>query len=82
MAKKYQKVYQYVAVFEPDRESGGFTVTIPALPGCVTEGDTFEEALTNVKEAAELCLEVMKRGKEEIPIESEPVLVAPVKVRA
>jgi len=60
MAKKYRKVYKYLAVFEPDKEVGGYTVTIPALPGCISEGDSFEEALANIKEAAELYLEIMK----------------------
>lgn len=39
---------------EPD---GGYSAEIPALPGCVTEGDTLEELKTNLKEAAELWLE-------------------------
>jgi predicted RNase H-like HicB family nuclease len=43
-------------VLEPSKE-GGFTVYVPSLPGCVSEGDTEEEALTNVKEAIELYLE-------------------------
>lgn len=43
-------------VFEPSDE-GGFTVYVPALPGCVSEGDTYEEAMTNIKEAIELYLE-------------------------
>ena len=47
-----KQVYQYTAVFEADTEVGGYTVTIPALPGCNSEGDTFEEALANIKEAA------------------------------
>ena len=59
-AKKYQKIYEYIAVFEPDKEKGGYTVTIPVLPGCISEGETFEEALANIKEAAELYLEVMR----------------------
>ncbi len=52
-----KKVYHYTAVFEPDQEAGGFTVTIPALPGCISEGDTFEKALKNIQEAADLYLE-------------------------
>ena len=44
------------AVFEP-AEKGGFTVYVPLLPGCVSEGDTFEEAVENLKEAAELYIE-------------------------
>ena len=38
-------------------EEGGFTVYVPALPGCVSEGDTEDEAIKNIKEAVELYLE-------------------------
>ena len=43
-------------VLEPSDE-GGFTVFVPSLPGCISEGDTKEEALTNIKEAIELYME-------------------------
>jgi predicted RNase H-like HicB family nuclease len=43
-------------VLEPS-EDGGFTVYTPSLPGCISEGETEEEALTNIKEAIELYLE-------------------------
>jgi predicted RNase H-like HicB family nuclease len=43
-------------VLEPQKE-GGFTVYVPSLPGCISEGDTREEALKNIKEAIELYLE-------------------------
>jgi predicted RNase H-like HicB family nuclease len=43
-------------VLEPSEE-GGYTVYVPSLPGCVSEGDTEDEALTNIKEAIELYLE-------------------------
>lgn len=81
MANKYHKIYKYVAVFEEDRKQGGYTVTIPALPGCISEGDTFEKALDNIKEAAELYLEVMKGEKEEIPDETNPILVTPIEIK-
>ena len=42
-------------VLEPSDE-GGFTVYVPALPGCISEGDTREEALANIREAVELYL--------------------------
>ncbi len=38
-------------------EEGGFTVYVPSLSGCISEGDTEEEALANIKEAIELFLE-------------------------
>jgi predicted RNase H-like HicB family nuclease len=43
-------------VLEPSDE-GGFTVYVPALPGCISEGDSIEEALANIQEAIELYLE-------------------------
>lgn len=43
-------------VLEPSEE-GGYTVYVPSLPGCISEGDTREEALGNIREAIELYLE-------------------------
>ncbi len=43
-------------ILEPSDE-GGYTVTVPSLPGCISEGDTKEEALANIQEAIELYLE-------------------------
>ena len=43
-------------VLEPS-DDGGFTVYGPALPGCLSEGETAEEALTNIRGAIELYLE-------------------------
>ena len=43
-------------VLEP-AEEGGYTVYVPSLPGCISEGDTYEEAMENIKEALELYLE-------------------------
>ena len=42
--------------FEPSDE-GGYTAFVPALPGCISEGDTLEEARQNIREAIELYLE-------------------------
>lgn len=39
-------------------EEGGFWAEVPALPGCVSEGDTWDETLANIREAAEGWLEV------------------------
>jgi predicted RNase H-like HicB family nuclease len=43
-------------VLEPS-DDGGFTVYVPSLPGCISEGDTKKQALANIKEAIELYLE-------------------------
>ena len=40
-----------------EQEEGGYTVYVPALQGCVSQGETVEEALKNIKEAIELYLE-------------------------
>ena len=43
-------------ILEPSEE-GGYTVYVPGLPGCISEGNTRDEALTNIREAIELYLE-------------------------
>lgn len=52
-------------------EEGGFTVTVPALPGCVTYGKDLDEAKKMAKEAIELYLESMKDHDDEIINENE-----------
>lgn len=47
---------RFKVMLEPSDE-GGFTAYIPSLPGCISEGDSVEEALKNIEEAAELYLE-------------------------
>ena len=46
-------------ILEPQPE-GGFVAYVPALPGCMSQGETKEEALQNIKEAIELYLEVLE----------------------
>ncbi|HLB29430.1 MAG TPA: type II toxin-antitoxin system HicB family antitoxin [Dehalococcoidia bacterium] len=64
---------------EPDEEPG-FSVFVPALPGCFSQGDSFEEALEHIREAIQLHLEGMLEDGEEIPIESRPYIQVPVEV--
>ena len=47
---------KFKVVLEPSDE-GGYTVYVPSLPGCISEGETVEEALENIQEAIELYLE-------------------------
>ena len=54
-----------------EAEEGGYWAEIPALPGCVSQGDTFEETVANIREAAEGWLEV---SDERVP-QSEGQLV-------
>ncbi|EHQ92011.1 type II toxin-antitoxin system HicB family antitoxin [Desulfosporosinus youngiae] len=51
---------RFKIVLDFNEEDGGFTVTVPALPGCVTEGDTIEEALTNAKEVSKGYLKALE----------------------
>jgi len=44
---------------------GGYSVSVPGLPGCYSQGETLNEALTNIREAAELWLEVAASEAEE-----------------
>lgn len=74
-----KQIFQYTAIFEPDKKRGGYVVSIPVLPGCFSEGDTFEKAFHNIKEAAQLYLEVMKEKREELP-EEKGSIVAPIYV--
>jgi antitoxin HicB len=66
--------YQYTAVFDPD-EKGRYTVTVPALPGLVTEGDTFEEAKAMVEEAIAGYLEALRKHGEPVPTEDSSFVV-------
>lgn len=77
MKYRKAKVLRYTAVFEPEK-AGGYSVTIPALPGCISQGETFEEALENIKEAAELYLEDLKEA--DIPNEEKPIVVSPIEI--
>ena len=46
-----------VKIYLEPSADGGYTAIVPSLPGCISEGDTKEEALRNIKEAIELYLE-------------------------
>lgn len=53
----------FPVIVEAD-ETGGYVVTNPALEGCYSQGDTLEEALDNIREATELCLEDLNNTQE------------------
>jgi len=62
------KVLTY-RVFLRKEPEGGYTVIVPSLPGCITYGDTIEEAIQMAKEAIQLYLESLKEHQEEVPTE-------------
>lgn len=62
---------KFVVVLDP-AEEGGFNVSVPALDGCFTQGETEEEALSNAKEAIQCYLEGLEKVNE---IKAKPGLV-------
>lgn len=68
---------RYTVILEPeDDEVGGVAVSVPALPGCFSQGATRDEALENIHEAIGLRLGVMQRDGESFPVDVSPVGVA------
>ncbi len=63
---------RYALLLIPDPEEGGYTVRVPALPGCITEGDTLEEAIANAREAILGWIEAARKHGEVIPEEPLP----------
>lgn len=73
-----KKVLNYNVIFQKEDE-GGYSVWVPLLPGCTSQGETFEEALDNIKEAIALYLQDEKDEEEASNISSRfmvPVSVA------
>lgn len=62
------KLLRYKILLRKEPE-GGYTVIVPSLPGCITYGDTIEEAINMAKEAIELYIESLKTHGEEVPTE-------------
>ena len=79
MKKLSKKILKYTVIFEPAKE-GGYIVSVPALPGCITEGDTFEQALEMVKDAIAGYLASLKKHGEEIPVENAPSVMSTVDI--
>ena len=73
------KILKYTAIFEPVEE-GGFVVSVPALPGCVTQGESFEEATEIVQVAISGYLGVLEEENLFIPTEKEEAVVTKVSV--
>ena len=63
--------YTYTIILEPDPEEGGYTVTVPVLPGCVTQGETIEEAIVMAKDAIRLFIETLIAEGQPVPLEHE-----------
>ncbi len=79
MKKISQKILKYTAIFEP-AEEGGYVVSVPALPGCATQGENFEDAVYMIKDAIKLYLSVLKEEGEDIPKETDEIVVTKISV--
>lgn len=79
MKTKSSHILRYNAIFEPCEE-GGFVVTVPKLPGLVTEGDTYEEALANAKDAISGYLTILSESGEEIPEPDSQTFSSPITI--
>jgi len=65
-----KKILSYTVFYQVDPE-GGYVVFAPFLPGCHSQGDTLEEAETNIKEAIEAYLESLAERRENFPLEEK-----------
>jgi predicted RNase H-like HicB family nuclease len=77
-----RKHYRYTLLLTPNPGEDMLTVTVPALPGCVTQGKTPEQALERAREAIELHLEGLLLRGEPIPDETEHPQLLDIEVTA
>lgn len=69
------KVKNLAVLFEQEKD-GRYSVSVPSLPGCFSQGDTFEEAMKNIQEAIELYLE-----DEKIPELPKKEFIVPLEIK-
>jgi antitoxin HicB len=71
---------RYTVLLTPDQKEGGFSVRAPSLPGLHTQGDTYDAAMRNAREAIAFHLECLEAEGEPIPEESAAPQLASVEV--
>ena len=76
------KEYSYTVVLHPEPEGGGYSVTVPALPGCFAQGETVEEAISKAREAIRLHIEGLIEDGEPVPKEKEHPQAITIRVAA
>lgn len=62
-------------VLVPDMEDGGYIAEVPSLPGCYSQGETIEEAMTNIREAIQGYIEALEADGLPVPSEDTPPVV-------
>ena len=76
----YKAMREYTVILDPDPEGRGFTVRVPALPGCITQGPTREQAIARAREAIALHIESLLADGEPLPEDVPAVEVLKVAV--
>lgn len=71
---------EYITIFQEEL-TGGYSVWVPELPGCASQGETLEEAIANIKEAIELYLED-KTGIQDSPTQYKNQFTVPINIYA
>ena len=66
---------EFRIILEPDVEDDGYVAHCPALPGCYSQGDSREEAISNVREAIEAYIGSLRKDGLPIPGDVEPEIV-------
>ena len=71
------RVFNYTIIFEKE-DDGGYHVFCPTLKGCHSQGDTYDEALTNIQDAIKIYLDSLIAHNEPIP--DEDIMIKPLRV--
>lgn len=74
--------HRYTVLLDADPHGAGFSVTVPALRGCITEGASFEEAVDNARGAISGFIETLEQLGEFIPREVPGLIAVAVEVEA
>ncbi len=69
---------KFTVILEPEAD-GGYSVICPAIPGCVSQGDSLSEAMENIREAILLCLEVRREEGLPLPIETAEIVAQEIR---
>jgi antitoxin HicB len=71
--------FRFTVVLQRE-EDGGFSVSVPSLVGCYTQGETFEDAIMNARDAIEGHVASLIAHGFEVPVEIEPGIVVPIEI--
>lgn len=71
---------RYTVLLYREPDVGGYSVVVPALPGCYSQGDTVEEALTHAREAIEGHVATLAAAGDDVPLDEPPPVVTVVDV--